>query len=81
MTTVFLDIGGFFFLKWRQKICPKLLIKKKRIAQLINKKSGKNRYKKTTGEQHLKPTTFKLTSTLNLQPQTHDTTMTQRRST
>jgi hypothetical protein len=59
-------------LKRRQKICLKLLIKKKRIAQLINGKPGENRYKKTTKEQHLKPSTSEPTSTLNLQPQTHD---------
>jgi hypothetical protein len=42
----------FFFLKWRQKICLNLLIKKKRIAQLINGKPGENQYNKTTREQH-----------------------------
>jgi hypothetical protein len=35
-------------LKWGQKLCPNLLIKKKRIAQLINGKLGKNRYNNTT---------------------------------
>jgi hypothetical protein len=34
---------AFFFLKRRQKICLNLLIKKKRIAQLINGKLGENR--------------------------------------
>jgi hypothetical protein len=34
------------------KAMPNLLIKKKRGAQLINGKSGKNRNKKTTSEQH-----------------------------
>jgi hypothetical protein len=33
----------FFFLKLRQKICLNLLIKKKRISQLINGKPGENR--------------------------------------
>jgi hypothetical protein len=61
-----------FFLKRRQKICLNLLIKKKRIVQLINGKLGENRYNKTTKEQHLKPSTSEPTSTLNLQPQTHD---------
>jgi hypothetical protein len=35
-----------FFLKREQKLCPNLLIKKKRIAQLINGKLDKNRYNK-----------------------------------
>jgi hypothetical protein len=30
-----------YFLKWGQKLCPNPLIKKKRIAQLINRKLGK----------------------------------------
>jgi hypothetical protein len=34
----------FFFLKRRQKICLNLLIKKKKIAQLINGKPDENRY-------------------------------------
>jgi hypothetical protein len=34
-------------LKWGQKLCPNLLIKKKRIAQLINGKLGENRYNNT----------------------------------
>jgi hypothetical protein len=38
----------FIFLKRRQKLCLNLLIKKKRIAQLIYRKSGKNRYKHNT---------------------------------
>jgi hypothetical protein len=37
-----------FFLKREQKLCPNLLIKKKRIAQLIYGKPGKNQYKLTT---------------------------------
>jgi hypothetical protein len=36
----------YFFLKWKQKLWPNLLIKKKRIAQLINGKLGENRYNK-----------------------------------
>jgi hypothetical protein len=70
-------------LKRRQKICLNLLIKKKRIAQLINGKPGKNRYNKTTREQHLKPATSKPTCKLNLQQRAHNTwsTTTQRRST
>jgi hypothetical protein len=69
------QLGSYksFFLKRRQKIYLNLLIKKKRIAQLINGKLGKNRYNKTTREQHLKHATFKPTSTLKLQPQTDDT--------
>jgi hypothetical protein len=44
----FLDLFFFiFFLKRRQKICLYLLIKKKRIAQLINGKPGENRYNTT----------------------------------
>jgi hypothetical protein len=35
-------------LKRRQKICLNLLIKKERIAQLINGKPDENRYNKTT---------------------------------
>jgi hypothetical protein len=34
------------FLKRRQKICLDLLIKKKRIAQLINEKPNENHHKK-----------------------------------
>jgi hypothetical protein len=34
----------FFFLKRRQKLCLISLIKKKRVARLINGKPGKNRY-------------------------------------
>jgi hypothetical protein len=41
-------------LKWGQKLCPNLLIKNKRIVQLINGKLDKNRYKNTTNEQHQK---------------------------
>jgi hypothetical protein len=40
-------LQGFFFLKWGQKLCSNLFIKKKRIAQLINEKLGENRYNKT----------------------------------
>jgi hypothetical protein len=36
----------YIFLKWGQKLCP-IFIKKKRIAQLINGKLGKNRYNNT----------------------------------
>jgi hypothetical protein len=46
----YFPVGIFFFLKRRQKICPNLLIKKKRIAQLINGKLGENHYNKTTRE-------------------------------
>jgi hypothetical protein len=35
-----------FFFKREQKLCSNLLIKKKRIAQLINRKLSKNRYNK-----------------------------------
>jgi hypothetical protein len=35
-------------LKRGQKLCPNLLIKKKRIAQLINGKLGENRSNNTT---------------------------------
>jgi hypothetical protein len=52
-----------FFLKWEQKICPNPLIKKKRIAQIINEKPDKNRYNQITKEQHLKPATSKSTTT------------------
>jgi hypothetical protein len=38
----------FFFLKRRQKICLNLLIKKKRVAQLINGKPSENHYKEPT---------------------------------
>jgi hypothetical protein len=53
------------FLKREQKICPNLLIKKKRIAQLINGKPGENRYSNTSNDypQSMQP----------LQPQTLDT--------
>jgi hypothetical protein len=40
-------LSVFFFLKRRQKICLYLLIKKKRIAQLINGKPSENRYNTT----------------------------------
>jgi aromatic ring-opening dioxygenase LigB subunit len=36
------------FLKWGQKLCPNLFIKKKRIAQFINGKLDENQYNKTT---------------------------------
>ena len=36
------------FFKWRQFFCPNLLIEKKRVTQLINRKSGEDRYNKTT---------------------------------
>jgi hypothetical protein len=39
-----------FFLKQGQKICPNLLLNKKRIVQLINGKPGENRYNKITRE-------------------------------
>jgi hypothetical protein len=39
-----------FFLKQGQKICPNLLLDKKRIAQLINGKPGENRYNKIMRE-------------------------------
>jgi hypothetical protein len=57
-------------LKRRQKICLNLLIKKKRIAQLINRKPGKNRYNKITREQHLRTATSK--STKYSQPTTEN---------
>jgi hypothetical protein len=46
-----------FFFKRRQKLCLNLLIKKKRIAQLINEKPGKNRYNKSkrTTPKHATP--------------------------
>jgi hypothetical protein len=44
------EIGRSFFLKRRQKLCLDLLIKKKRIAQLINKKPSKNHYNKNTSQ-------------------------------
>jgi hypothetical protein len=47
--------SSFFFLKRGQKNCPNLLIKKKRIAQFINGKPGKNRYNKTKHTQSGKP--------------------------
>jgi hypothetical protein len=68
---------AFFFLKREQKICPNLLIKKKRGAQLIKGKPGENLYKETTNEQrptqattrptrqtnnHSKPATTELTT-------------------
>jgi hypothetical protein len=55
-------------MKWRQKLCPNLLIKKK-IAQLINEKSGKNRYNKSQENNNKKHATSKPTSIHNLQPQ------------
>jgi hypothetical protein len=69
-----------FFFETEAKDLPQSIIKKKRIAQLINKKPGKNRYSKTTREQHLKPATSKPTWTLNLQQRAHNTwsTTTQR---
>jgi hypothetical protein len=36
------EIANYFFFKWGQKHCPNLLIKKKRIAQLINGKPSEN---------------------------------------
>jgi hypothetical protein len=54
-----------FFLKQGQKLCPNLLIKKKRGAQLINEKPGKNRYKKNTNEQHLTQATSRPTRQTN----------------
>jgi hypothetical protein len=52
-------------LKRGQKLCPNLLIKKKRDAQLINGKPGKNRYKKNTNEQHLTQATSQPTIQTN----------------
>jgi hypothetical protein len=57
----------FFFLKWEQKLCPNLLIKKK-IAQLINGKQGKKPLQQTTRKQQHKPATSKPTSTCDQQP-------------
>jgi hypothetical protein len=37
-----------FFLKQRQKLCLDLLIKKKRVAQLINGKPDENQYNNNT---------------------------------
>jgi hypothetical protein len=51
----------FLFLKQGQKLCLNLLIKKKRIAQLINRKPNKNYYNKTIREQHLEYATSKPT--------------------
>jgi hypothetical protein len=64
-----------FFLKKKieAKDCLNLLIKKKRIAQLINGKPDENRYNKTTRERHLKPATSKPIYTLNLQQRAHNT--------
>jgi hypothetical protein len=42
----------YFFLKWRQKHCLYLLIKKKRIAQLIYGKPGENQYNKAPQSTH-----------------------------
>jgi hypothetical protein len=44
-------------LKWEQKICINLLIKKKRGAQLIKEKPDENRYKETINEQRYKEIT------------------------
>jgi hypothetical protein len=60
-------------LKRGQKICPNLLIKKKRIVQLINRKPGENSYNKTTRETTPKTCNSKPTSSDNLQLRTHDT--------
>jgi hypothetical protein len=46
-------LNCIIFLKWRQKICLYLLIKKKRIVQLINEKLGKNHYNKKTTRKRL----------------------------
>jgi hypothetical protein len=54
-----------FFLKPGQKLCPNLLIKKKRGAHLINEKPSKNRYKKTTNEQHITHATSRPTRQTN----------------
>jgi hypothetical protein len=59
-------------LKRGQKLCPNLLIKKKRGAQLINEKPSKNRYKKkppTNNISHMQllDQRDKPTTTLNLQ--------------
>jgi hypothetical protein len=54
----------------RQKDFLNLLIKKKRIVQLINGKSSKNHYKKTTQEQHLTPKTCNLQTNMHSQPTT-----------
>jgi hypothetical protein len=45
-----LQLCNAFFLKQGQKICPNLLLDKKRIAQLINGKPGENRYNKIMRE-------------------------------
>jgi hypothetical protein len=66
-------------LKRRQKICLDLLIKKKRIAQLINGKPGENHHNKKTHADNFQ--SMKLSSTLakptnspkQLQPQTLNT--------
>jgi hypothetical protein len=41
-------VKDYRLLKWRQKLCLNLLIKKKRVAQLIYEKPGKNQYKRST---------------------------------
>jgi hypothetical protein len=46
--SILCPVPTFSFFKRRQKICLNLLIKKKRIAQLINRKPDKNHYNKTT---------------------------------
>jgi hypothetical protein len=57
-----------FFFKWGQKLCLNLLIKKKRIAQLINEKPSKNSY--NTPQITLKTPTNKTTNKLS-QPTTN----------
>jgi hypothetical protein len=55
------------FIKRRQKLCLNLLIKKKRIAQLINGKLGKN---VTTKPQDNKPKACDLKTNKHTQPTT-----------
>jgi hypothetical protein len=68
-------------LKWRQKLCPNLLIKKK-IAQLINGKPGKNRYNKPqeNNSKNTPPPNQQASTTYNHRRQ-HKGTTAQRRST
>jgi hypothetical protein len=68
------------FLKWELKLFPNLLIKKKRIAQFINRKPGENHHNRNTSRPSpetsntLAPRqTTQLTQPLNLQQPTENT--------
>jgi hypothetical protein len=69
-----------FFLKRGKKLCSDLLIKKKRIAQLINGKLDKNHYNKATREQRQNTSDLRTnkrtqpTTTSNKRHQEHHTT-------